>query len=924
MYDRDGKTMTSIAISDPFQTAFPRMKVLIVEDNPISRKLTRVALEADGLSVTEAPDGKSAIDAVTREIPDLILQDILLPDIDGFDLFGRLRSLPGAEKTPILALTGLISKGDEARLPEANFADYLFKPVDPSFLVSTVRAHLAASKTSVAMPGHGRVVLAVDDDPKQLKLLATYLANLGFGVTTAKDGAEALAKAETTFPDAVISDVLMPRLDGFELCLAIRKHRRLNKIPVILLTNNYGDAGDKQLAADIGANALVMRTPDCKDGVEVLLASLNQPAPAPASDEDSFETGHRETLLRQLNRQARLSVDLARRCAAQSAQISVLASAAQNFLRSGQNIESLLAEILAHYLAVIGFSRGAVYLLDQAAGLKLSGQIGFSPSGETALADFFGSCDLFREAMSQPEPILFSAPAQETRYQDLLTRASVRSMLIAPLAFDERALGVIALFSDTRGLYPEWINFSKLINGQISQAVALWQTISQLKYLAAYDPLTALPNRARLIERVRELLLRPDTDIAILRVNIDGFEEINNALSYQKGDDLLRQFARRLEAAVGEADMLARLDADEFGVIFAGNGIAHEATERGRSILNALEAPFTIDNLPLDVHASIGVARAPGDARNAEDLLRRADMAMRAAKRSAAGLVTYTSAIDQYEPHRLTLMGELSYAIEHDELSLFYQPKVSFKTNRIVGVEALLRWQHPQRGLIPPDQFIPLAEKTGAIQRLTQWVIKTAVGQSALWRRAGFQFNVSLNLSVRNLLEPAFPHRVLEIIDNDGASAESLMMEITESALMADPAKARSVLIFLSQHGIRFSIDDFGTGYSSLAYLKHLPVREIKIDKIFVSNLRTDGDNTTIVRSTIELGHNLGLSVTAEGVEDQETWNILGALGCDEAQGYFMSKPLPVAQLEKWLNESKWGFEPQAAPISSFHSMPAK
>ena len=888
------------------------MKVLVVEDNPISRKLTRVALEADGFTVVEAQDGRSAIASVARDLPDLILQDILLPDIDGFELVGRLHHLPGAEKIPILALTGLITRGDETKLPQANFADYLFKPIEPSFLISTVRAHLAASKTSISMPGRGRVVLAVDDDPKQLKLLATYLANLGFGVTTAKDGAEALAKAETTFPDAVMSDVLMPRLDGFELCLAIRKHERLGKIPVVLLTNSYGDAADKQLAADIGANALVMRTPDCKDAVEALLASLDRPAPSLTPNDDTFEAEHKDSLLRQLNRQARLSVDLARRCAAQSAQISVLASAAQNFLRSGQNIETLLSEILAHYLAVIGFSRGAVYLLDEGAVLKLSGQIGFSEAEEVSLADFFASTDLFHEAMARGEPVVFSSPASEARYQDLLTKASVHAVLIAPLIFDERPLGVIALFSDTRGLYPEWINLSKLINGQISQAVALWQTISQLKYLAANDPLTALPNRSRLIERVREIFSGQGNpaDMSLLRVNIDRFEEINNALSYQKGDELLRQFAGRLREAVTGADMVARLDADEFAVLFVGNGIAHDAPERARAIINALEAPFTIDSLPLDVHASIGMASAPEHARDAEDLLRRADMAMRAAKRSAAGYAAYTTAIDQYDPQRLTLMGELSYAIDHDGLALHYQPKVSFKTNRIVGVEALLRWPHPQRGMIAPDQFIPLAEKTGAIQRLTQWVLTKAIRQSAIWRRAGFQLNVSLNLSVRNLLEPVFPHRVIDILKGDGSGAEGITMEITESALMADPDKARNVLIFLSQHGIRFSIDDFGTGYSSLAYLKHLPVSEIKIDKLFVSKLMVDADDTTIVRSTIELGHNLGLSVTAEGVEDQQTWDSLSVLGCDEAQGYFMSKPLPADQLDRWLTESQWGVKP--------------
>ena len=892
------------------------MKILVVEDNPISRKLTRLALEAEGFSVIEAADGQSAIDQVARDLPDLVLQDLLLPDMDGFEIVKRLHGVPGADKIPILALTGLISAGDEKKLPTAAFADYLFKPVEPSFLVSTVRAHLAASQTSEHTPGEGRVILVVDDEPTQLKLMATYLANLGFGVATATDGADAIVKAEATMPDAVITDVLMPRVDGFELCRLIRNHDRLGNTPVVLVTNNYDDEADTRLAADVGANALVHRTPDCKEAVEILLASLDRPAPFTARSDAVFEAGHKESLLRQLNRQARLSVDLARRCAAQSAQISVLASAAQSFLQSGQNIENLLSEILAHYLAVIAFSRGAVYLLDAGARLQLSGQIGFSRTAEATLGNFFGHPELLQEVMACEEPIMITSPASEARFQALLIDASVRSILTAPLAFDGRPLGVIALFSDTRDLYPEWIHFSKLIHGQISQAVALWQTISQLKFLADYDPLTGFSNRSHLTDHLQHLLSRQDVpvEIALLRANIDRFEEINNALSYQNGDELLRQFGNRLKEAVSGADMIARLDADEFGIVVAQAGVSQVAPEIARFIIGALEAPFVINGLPLDVHASIGIALAPEHASNAEELLRRADMAMRAAKRSTAGYALYTDAIDQYDPQRLTLMGELSYAIDHDELSLYYQPKVSLKSKRIVGVEALLRWQHPERGLIVPDQFIPLAEKTGAIQRLTLWVLKTAIGQSAAWRRAGVPLKVAVNLSVRNLLEAAFPSRVIALLKDDGMAADGLTLEITESALMADPVKARKVLILLSHHGIRFSIDDFGTGYSSLAYLKHLPVSEIKIDKLFVSTLVSDADNSTIVRSTIDLGRNLGLSVVAEGVEDQQTWEKLGAMGCDEAQGYYMSRPLPAEQVERWLKESPWGI---GAPVGA-------
>jgi len=884
------------------------MKVLVVEDNPISRKLTRLTLETEGFTVIEAANGQTAIDVVTRDCPDLILQDLLLPDLDGFDLVQRLHELTGAGKVPILALTGLIAAGDEKKLPLAPFADYLFKPVEPSFLASTVRGHLAASQTSESVPGRGKIILAVDDDAKQLKLLATYLANLGFGVTTAKDGAEALAKAETTLPDAIISDVLMPNVDGFELCRSIRKHERLSKTPIVLLTNNYGEEADRRLAAASGANALIQRTPDCKEAVEILLQSLNQSSPSPAPDDERFEAGHKESVMRQLNRQARLSVDLARRCAAQSAQISVLASAAQSFLKPSQSIESLLSEILAHYLTVIGFSRGAVYLVNETSELKLAGQIGFPEARESALADFFGSRDWLHEIMACEEPTVLTTPAADERFQTLLSRASVRSIIGAPLAFDDRPLGVIALFSETRELYPEWTHFSKLIHGQISQAVALWQTISQLKYLADYDPLTGLANRAQLTERLRRLLgeQKKPVEAALLRVNVDGFEEINNALSYSNGDELLRQLGRRLQETLPQAEMIARLEGDEFGIIVAQKGVAEASTAIAREIRDALKAPFVIGRLPLDVHVSIGIAIAPMHATDAENLLRRADMAMRAAKRSTAGYMLYGPAIDLYDPQRLTLMGELRYAIEHDELSLFYQPKVNIRTGRAVGVEALVRWRHPERGMVMPDQFIPLAEKTGAIQHLTEWVLQHAVSQTAAWRRAGIDIAMSVNLSARNLLEPAFPERIMAIVNKTEIPPGKLVMEITESALMADPAKAREVLQALSQQAIRFSIDDFGTGYSSFAYLKHLPVSEIKIDKLFVFSLIKDPDSASIVRAIIDLGKNLGMSVVAEGVEDQHVWDELAALGCDQAQGYFLSRPQPSSEMELWLRESKW------------------
>jgi diguanylate cyclase (GGDEF)-like protein len=512
--------------------------------------------------------------------------------------------------------------------------------------------------------------------------------------------------------------------------------------------------------------------------------------------------------------------------------------------------------------------------------------------------------------MGAEDPVAFTAPTGHARFQALLDEAGVRSALLAPLALDKQPLGVIALFSDTRELDREWLNFSKVINGQISQAVALGRTISRLKYLAAYDPLTSLPNRAHLCKRIEELLRahrQAGSRGALLRINLDRFEEVNNTLSYENGDELLRQVGKRLRERVGEADMIARLDADEFAVLIDALSDRSAATETARKILSDIESPFFIGGFPLAVHASIGLALYPDDATEAEVLMRRADMAMRSAKRSGNRFAAYAAELDQYDPGRLTMMAELREAIDNNHLALHYQPKVSLRTSRIVGVEALVRWQHPRRGTVRPDQFIPLAEKTGLIQLLTQWVLEAALDQARAWKRKGWDLSVSMNLSARNIQDPYFPAQAASLLRENGLGSRGLTMEITESALLEDPAKASKVLTDLSRSGVQFSIDDFGTGYSSLAYLKHLPVSEIKIYRCFVMDLMANPDNATIVRSTIELGHNLGLSVVAEGVEDRQTWQGLAALGCDDAQGYYMCRPLPADALEGWIRESEWG-----------------
>ncbi|HXT35190.1 MAG TPA: EAL domain-containing protein [Chloroflexota bacterium] len=423
----------------------------------------------------------------------------------------------------------------------------------------------------------------------------------------------------------------------------------------------------------------------------------------------------------------------------------------------------------------------------------------------------------------------------------------------------------------------------------------------RLTHQALHDGLTDLPNRALLHDRIQAALRIPRQDaagVALLLMDLDRFKEINDTFGHQQGDKLLRQVGARLRDTLRAADTVARLGGDEFAILLPAAGAAGAVTVAA-AILRALDQPFVLEGYSMTLGASIGITLAPDHGQDAITLLRRADVAMYTAKRDAGGYALYTTEQDQYSPDRLGLTGELRQAIEQDGLCLHYQPKVDLRTGRLDGVEALVRWPHPDRGLLPPDKFIPLAEHTGLIAPLSRWVLATALRQCRAWRDEGLEIRVAVNLSARLLQDEHLIETVAELLQTHGVSPADLELELTESAVMADPARALGVLRRLHQMGIRLSIDDFGTGYSSLAYLNRLPVDEVKIDKSFVLDLRTDAA-ATIARSIIDLGHNLGLVVVAEGVEDQATYERLGAMACDLAQGYFLSRPIPAADLTVW------------------------
>ena len=432
---------------------------------------------------------------------------------------------------------------------------------------------------------------------------------------------------------------------------------------------------------------------------------------------------------------------------------------------------------------------------------------------------------------------------------------------------------------------------------------------SHIMDLAYRDTLTGLPNRSLYSYRLDEALAAAaptGAPVAVLLMDLDHFKYVNDTLGHSIGDLLLGETAARLQSIVTlESDTVARMGGDEFAMLLPFRGI-DEAHRVADAVLKALEVPMVLDGHIVDVRASVGVAVSPYHGEEKDTLMRRADVAMYAAKRSNVGVVVWDERYDQHSSARLSLLSDLRKAVERNELTLMYQPKVMLRGGGAHYAEALVRWRHPTRGLVPPLEFIPFAEQTGFIRSITQWVLARAIAQCADWRCNGLPMNVSINLSARDLMDAELPDQVAALLQRHACAAQWITLEITESAVLDDPAHAIANLERLNALGCKLAIDDYGTGYSSLAYLRRLPVHELKIDKSFVIGMGSDASDALIVRSTIDLAHNLGLSVVAEGVEDDPTLERLRAMNCDMVQGYLLSRPLGVIETEAWMRGSIW------------------
>jgi diguanylate cyclase (GGDEF)-like protein len=504
----------------------------------------------------------------------------------------------------------------------------------------------------------------------------------------------------------------------------------------------------------------------------------------------------------------------------------------------------------------------------------------------------------------------------------LRTRGTLGPLLSAQLFSALLAMGAVYLTHElgVTGLAVLGLTFV-IFQYLVGELLKSQRRSEELQRIVTTDELTGLANRERfrevMEERIRDAR-ESNGRLVVMLMDLDRFKEINDTLGHHYGDVLLRDLGPRLVDAVGEGGLVARLGGDEFGILppKGSHDIAVMEQVAAR-LTKCVSAPFVVDELSLEVGVSIGIARFPEDGADSHALLRCADIAMYAAKEAQCDYKLYAADQNQHSVRRLSVLSDIRHALSSDQIVVHYQPIVDVEDLTVTGAEGLVRWHHPELGLIPPGAFVQTVEQTGLIGPLTRHVLERSIAECASWRQQGRDLSVAVNLSVRNLLDRDLPKEIERLLSIYGLPAEALELEITESMIMSDPERAMSTVTRLSGLGVRMSVDDFGTGYSSLANLRRLPIKDLKIDRSFVSPMLSDESDLIIVRSTINLGHDLGLRVIAEGVEDAATLHELSLLGCDLAQGYHVSRPMAADAFERWLHASNPCYVPEAATLAT-------
>ena len=700
-------------------------------------------------------------------------------------------------------------------------------------------------------------ILLVDDDDAKRLAIRSILAPLGNTVIEADSGRAALRAVLQHSFAVILMDVRMPTLNGYETAKLIRQRSQTRLTPIIFVT------------ASVKEHPMATATAYASGAVDFIFTPI---------------------IPEVLRAKVATFVDLF----VQSRQL-------QRSLESITGLNAALRDSEARAQAV---------LQNVADGIVTADEGGLIESFNQSARRLFGYTE--DEVIGQPLGLIV-APGHHDDLSDP-TRATL-SLLTAR---DTRAARTETVGRRKDGsCFPMEFETSQMQIGERTLTIACIRDISERKthtdalgHQALHDPLTGLPNRTLFGDRVEQAVVsasRANEPRSVLLVDLDGFKQVNDTLGHDQGDNLLREVGTRLAVALRGTDTVARLGGDEFGILLDGAADLAIAAVAAWKIQQACEREFVINGEVIHVSPSIGIALFPEHGRTTADLLRRADVAMYQAKRSGSRYAVFNAAQETQMAHQLALLSDLRECVTRDELVVHYQPKIDLATRSTTGVEALVRWRHPRQGLLLPASFLPEVERTALIGPLTRWVLNEALRQQRMWRGEGVDLTMAVNISALTLLRAArdLPDTVAELTEIWGTAPDQLTLELTESALIE--VAAPDVLAQLHNMGEQIAIDDYGTGYSSLAYLRNLPVDQLKVDQSFVVNLASVPDDAVIVRSTIDLAHNLGLTVVAEGVEDEVTLDMLAEARCDSAQGHFFSRALAADELTTWLTESPFG-----------------
>lgn len=839
-----------------------RPRLLIVDD--VHENLhALMQMLRDDYAITAATSGEKALELAQRTpLPDLILLDIKMPGMDGYSVLAHLKANPLTAEIPVIFVTALAESADEARGLKLGVADYITKPINPELLRRRLSTHLQlrhyrrhpllfdlAAPVAPVDPSQRPGLLVVDDMPGNIHELLEALKD-DYRIQVACSGAKAVERVASAHPpDLVLLDILMPEMDGYETCRQIKALPVGNRLPVIFVT--VIDATEQKVRGFAAGAADYITKPFDIDEVRARVRT------------------HLEL--------ARLRHELE----AQVAQRTALLEQSEEKYR-----------VLADYSPNWEYWNGpdGQYLYVSPACEAISG---YAP------AEFFADPELM-ERLIHPDDLSnwrSHASNAEGRVGPLMFRLRSRQQ-------GERWIEHICTpVYDRSGRYLGR-------RGSNSDITERRRAEQKLDFITHRDPLTRLANRSlfrELLQNAIEHAAHTHGRLALLFLDLDNFKTINESLGHSLGDLLIIAVSRRLQALLPDNRTLARIGGDEFNLILDFDSDQPGIDLNAQHLLDSLKQPFLIDGNPVYIGASIGVALYPTDGADGELLQRNAETALHQAKQQGRGLLRFFSPeMTQRAKTRLRLEADLRRAIERDELLLYYQPQVDLPHRKLVGLEALVRWRHPQRGLVPPGEFIPLAEESGLIVSMGEWVLRTACRQIKHWLETGLApQQTAVNVSAVQLSHGSLVERVRTILDETGIPPERLELEITESFIMADSEQSFTSLTELRALGVRLSIDDFGTGYASFGYLQRIAAQKLKIDLSFVRDMTTNSSNASIVRAIIALGHSLGLNVLAEGVESSEQADYLLALGCDAIQGYLISRPLPVDEITTFLVQAR-------------------